>query len=66
MKREKAQSRLANYTILKTLGSGAQAKVKAARSPSGETVALKIFKRNLGNPQLDQFLMQQLGQEVDC
>ena len=40
--------------------------MKAARSPSGETVALKIFKRNPNNPQLDQFLMQQLVQEVDC
>lgn len=66
MKRQKAQSKLADYTILKTLGSGAQAKVKAAQSATGETVALKIFKRNLDNAQYDQLLMQQLGQEVDC
>ena len=40
--------KLDNFTILKTLGSGGQAKVKLAQDPKGNLFALKIYK--LSNP----------------
>jgi serine/threonine protein kinase len=56
-------SKIDNYTVTKTLGSGISAEVKLASSHDGKQVALKIFDKT--NPSNTSKALATLKQEVE-
>ena len=56
-------STIAQYTLLKTLGSGASAKVKLCQDGSGNEFAIKIFDRQ--NANFNQKAFEYLAKEID-
>lgn len=55
---------LDGYALGRTLGTGASAKVKAARAEDGKEYALKIFKCD--NPRFNKRALSLLKQEVEA
>jgi len=56
-------SKIGEYTIGTTLGSGITSVVKEAKDPQGNVWAIKIFEKN--NPRVNESLIKALRAEVE-